>query len=132
MTFELQVVIATTLILFVLLMFQGGLVPINHGLKWGLGSRDEARKPSALQSRTGRTIANHVEGMLLFVPLALVAEQMQLATALTAIGAGLYLGGRIGFTAFYLIGVPYMRSAAWAVSLLGILIFAIPVIGAAI
>lgn len=132
MTFELQIVVATTLILFLLLMFQGGLVPVNQGLKWGLGSRDEAREPTALQARTGRTIANHIEGMLLFVPLALVAEQMQLATTLTAIGAGLYLAGRVGFTAFYLIGVPYLRSAAWGVSLLGIMLFAIPVIGAAI
>ena len=132
MTLELQAVIVTTLILFMLLMFQGGLVPVNQGLKWGLGSRDEARKPTELQARTSRTIANHIEGMLLFVPLVMVAELMQLATSMTAIGAGLYLAGRAAFAAFYLLGVPYLRSAAWGVSLIGIMIFAVPVIAAAI
>lgn len=132
MTLELQTVIATTLILFLLLMFQGGLVPVNQGLKWGLGSRDETRKSTALQARTGRTIANHIEGMLLFVPLAMVAELMQLATSLTAIGAGLYLSGRIAFAALYIIGVPYLRSAAWGISLLGLIVFAVPVVAATV
>jgi len=131
MSFELQTVIATALILFLLLMFQGGLVPISQGLKWGLGSRDEARKPTPLQARTSRTIANHIEGMMLFIPLVLVAELLQLSTSLTTIGAGLYLAGRGAFVAFYLAGVPYLRSAAWGISLIGIMIFAVPVITAA-
>ncbi|MEO1553763.1 MAG: MAPEG family protein [Pseudomonadota bacterium] len=126
MAFELQAVVLTTLILFILLMLQGTLVPLNQGLAWGLGSRDAAQDKSAFQARTARTIANHVEGMLLFVPLALIVERLQLSSTVTDWGAGLYLGGRIAFAPLYLLGAPYLRSAAWGISVLGIVLLALP------
>ncbi|MEO1187646.1 MAG: MAPEG family protein [Pseudomonadota bacterium] len=130
MPFELQVVVLTTLILFILLMLQGTLVPLNQGFAWGLGSRDAPRDKTAFQERSARTIANHIEGMLLFVPLALIVERLQLSSALTIWGAGLYLGGRVAFASFYLLGLPYLRSAAWGVAVLGIILLAVPVFNA--
>lgn len=121
MAFELQMVAAATLILFVLLMGQGALVPINQGLGWGLGSRDEAKERTGLQARFSRTIANHIEGMSLFVPLALVVVLADLSSTLTVWGAGIYLLGRVAFAPLYLLGVPYLRSLAWGVSITGVL-----------
>ncbi|MEL6724837.1 MAG: hypothetical protein AAFP81_10895 [Pseudomonadota bacterium] len=40
MAIELQIVAATTLILFLVIGVQGTLVPLNQGFGWGLGSRD--------------------------------------------------------------------------------------------
>ena len=60
MGFELQAVVWTTVILTALIGFQGGLVPVNQGFVWGLGNRDEAREKTALQTRTARTVANHI------------------------------------------------------------------------
>lgn len=121
MAFELQMVAAATFILFVLLMGQGALVPINQGLGWGLGSRDEAKERTGLQARYSRTIANHIEGMSLFVPLALVVVLADLSSTLTVWGAGIYLVGRLAFAPLYLLGVPYLRSLAWGVSITGVL-----------
>ncbi len=132
MTFELQAVLWTTMLLFLLLMFQGGLVPAVQGLGWGLGSRDEPRDKSAMQGRAARTIANHIESMLLFVPLILVAHLIGLSTALTIWGAGLYLIGRAAFAMLYLFGVPVLRSGAWAVSVLGIMLVGFEVVRAAL
>lgn len=132
MTFELQMVVWTTVILLALLLYQGALVPINQGFGWGLGNRDEKQDVPALQSRTGRTVANHIEGMLLFVPLILVAHLADISSELTVWGAGIYLAGRLGFTLFYLVGVPVARSAAWGVSLIGVLMIAYEVIMAAL
>lgn len=132
MTFELQAVVYTNLILFGLLMFQGSLVPVNQGLVWGLGSRDQARDRTDLQARTARTVANHIEGMLLFIPLALIVEMTQLSSSLTVWGAGLYVAGRVAFAPLYLFGVAYLRSAAWAVAILGVMLTAFPVIMAAV
>lgn len=130
MAFELQAVVLTTLILFILLMVQGTLVPLNQGFAWGLGSRDAPLNKTAFQGRTARTIANHIEGMLLFVPLALIVERLQLSSTLTVWGAGLYLGGRVAFAPLYLLGAPYLRSAAWGVAVLGIILLAVPVFAA--
>ena len=133
MGFELQAVVWTTVILVALIGFQGALVPVNQGLGWGLGSRDEAREKTALQARTARTVANHIEGMLVFVPLALVVTISDISsTTLTIWGAGLYLLGRVLFAPLYLLGVPYLRSLVWGVSLIGILMIGYETVRAAI
>lgn len=132
MPFELQIVVWTTVILFVLILIQGSLVPLNQGFGWGLGSRDAAQDTTVLQGRSTRTISNHVQGMLIFVPLALVAVLADLSSGLTVLGAGLYLAGRIAYAPLYLLGVPYLRSLAWAVSLTGILLIGYEVISAAL
>ena len=130
MGFELQMVLGTVLILFALLMFQGTLVPLNQGFGWGLGSRDAKQEYTDLQGRTSRTVANHVEGMLLFIPLVAIVELAGLSSALTALGAGIYLIGRVAFAPLYLMGVPYLRSLAWGVAVLGIMLVGFEVIRA--
>ena len=120
MSFELQTAVWTTVILFVLLMFQGGLVPVVQGLKWGLGSRDGGPEKSALQERVARTAANHIESMLLFLPLIMVAHLADVSSTLTVWGAGLYLAGRIAYVPLYLLGVPILRSASWTMAITGI------------
>ncbi len=131
MGFELQMVLGTVLILFALLMFQGTLVPLNQGFGWGLGSRDSKQEYTAMQGRTTRTIANHIEGMLLFIPLVAIVELADLSSSLTALGAGIYLAGRIAFAPIYLMGVPYLRSLAWGVAVLGIMLVGFEVVVAA-
>ncbi len=125
MSFELQSVVYVVMLLFALLVFQGGLVPLTHGFKWGLGSRDEPQLPSAMQGRAARTIANQLEGMAIYVPLLLVAHLAGVSTQLTVLGAGLFLGGRVAFALCYLLGVPVLRSLSWGVSVIGIVLILI-------
>ena len=122
MSFELQAVFGSAIILLVLLGTQGTLVPLNQGFGWGLGSRDGEPEYTALQGRTRRTVANHIEGMLLFVPLIMIVELADLSSQLTIIGAGLYLAARVLFVPLYMLGVAYLRSLVWGVGLLGILL----------
>ncbi len=121
MSIELQAVLGTSLILFLLLLMQGTLVPLNQGFGWGLGSRDAKQDLTDMQGRASRTIANHIEGMMLFVPLVLVIELAELSSGLTAIGAGIYLAGRAAFAPIYLMGIAYLRSLAWGISVIGLL-----------
>jgi len=119
MSFELEMVVGSVLILFGLLMFQGTLVPLNQGFGWGLGSRDGDPDYTDMQGRTRRTVANHIEGMLLFIPLVMIVEMAALSTQLTQIGAAIYLAGRLGFVPLYLFGVSYLRSLFWGIAILG-------------
>lgn len=128
MSFELQSVVYTALILMAVLMFQGGLVPRLQGFKWGLSSRDEPKEYSALQHRVSRTVANHLEGMAIYVPLILVAHLADVSTSLTTLGATLFVVGRALFAGFYIFGVPVARSGAWAISIAGIVLILIEVI----
>lgn len=130
MSFEMEMVVGSVLILFGLLMFQGTLVPLNQGLGWGLGSRDGDPDYTDMQGRTRRTVANHMEGMLLFIPLVLIVEMAALSSQLTQIGAATYLAGRLGFVPFYLLGVPYLRSLFWGIAILGTLLVGYEVMAA--
>lgn len=120
MAFELQMLLASVAILMILLIVQGGLVPATHGFKWGLGPRDEPRAPSVLQGRMNRIVANHMESMALFTPLALIACLLEISTPETRLGAALYIGARAAFAVIYFAGVPVLRSVAWGVSVLGL------------
>jgi len=128
MSIELQSLLGVTGILLVLLMAQGALVPAVHGFKWGLGPRDEPREPSVLQGRMSRIVANHLEGMAMFVPLIVIAQLIGLSTPLTQWGAGLTLAGRAAFALVYFLGVPVLRSAVWGIGLAGTLMVGVALV----
>ena len=127
MSVELQSTFVVGATLLVLLSMQGGLIPVTHGLKWGLGPRDEPRAPTALQGRFSRIIANHIEGMAMFIPLVMIIEFAGLSTGLTAAGAVTFAAARIAFALVYTLGIPVVRTLVWGVGMAGILMMAYPV-----
>lgn len=128
MTTELAALLANAGILLVLLFIQGGLVPVTHGFKWGLGPRDQPRDPSILQGRLHRIVANHIEGMAMFAPLILIAHLAGISTALTATGAIIFVVGRTAFAAIYMAGVPVLRSLVWGGAMVGLFMVAFDVV----
>jgi uncharacterized MAPEG superfamily protein len=122
MTIEIWAIATLAIMLLVLTAVQGVLVPLTHGLKWGLGSRDTAVESSALQLRFARTVANHMETMAIFVPLMLLAILRDVQNDGTELAAWLVIGGRLAFIPFYLGGVFALRSIAYGTSLTGIII----------
>lgn len=125
MTIELQSLLGAVFILFALLTVQGTLVPLTHGVRWGLGPRDETRTPSVLQGRMNRIVANHLEGVAMFAPLVLVAHLAGVSTPLTQLGAELFVVSRALFVVAYAFGIPVLRSLIWGVSVAGLLMIAV-------
>lgn len=95
-----------------------------------VGARDDL--PSAgltpFHGRTKRAQANMTEGMILFTPLVLITVQMNAVSDLTALGAALFFYGRLAFAPLYYFGVPWLRTLAWFVSVVGILILFVELI----
>lgn len=131
MTLELQAIAWTAVILFFSAGAQGLLTPLNQGLVWGLGARDEPRDLSALQRRMGRAVANHMEWMLVFVALVLVAHLAGISTPLTQAGAVLFAISRLLYVPVYAAGVPYLRTVVWFAGIVGLMLIAVEVLGAA-
>ncbi|SIO12225.1 Uncharacterized conserved protein, MAPEG superfamily [Parasphingorhabdus marina DSM 22363] len=123
MTFELAVAGWLTIIYIALVMLQGGLVPGRQGFAWGLGSRDELPEKSIFQRRVDRTVANHGQAMLMFVPLLVLGELAGISNDMTRFAAGLFLTGRLFFAPLYLAGVAYWRSAAFGLTLIAMVMF---------
>jgi len=80
--------------------------------------------------RAQRTVNNHIEGMLLFVPLAIVAELSNIDSNLALKGAGLYIIARVIYPLTYWTGLPVVRSLVWFASLGGTIMLFIAIVTA--
>jgi uncharacterized MAPEG superfamily protein len=81
--------------------------------------RDEERAPKGLAcGRASRALANYVENLVPFiaVDLALIATQHT-----GGLGATIWILGRVIYLPIYLMGVVYVRTAAWGISIVGLL-----------
>ena len=93
----------------------------QYGAKWNMGARDgELPPPQPIVGRLNRAQANFYETFPLYAAAALIVTYAHLNTRWTAIGALVWLGARAFYLPLYALGVPYLRSAAWVVSLVGI------------
>ena len=103
----------------------------QYGTKWNVGARDEdLPPPSPIVGRLARAQANFFETF----PIA-AAALLVLVTGLhdrwTAIGAWLWLGARIAYLPLYALGVPVVRTIAFLIGVVGILLVLRPALAAA-
>jgi uncharacterized MAPEG superfamily protein len=93
----------------------------QYGSKWNMGARDEdLPPPQPVVGRLMRAQANFFETFPIFIAAVILA--MSVGTdSQTALGAWLWLGGRVAYLPLYALGVPYLRTLAWGVSLVGII-----------
>jgi len=95
----------------------------QYGTKWNVGARDEALpEPAPIVGRLARAQANFFETFPLYAAAALTVSLAHLTSRWTAIGALLWLAARIIYLPLYAAGVPYVRTAVWAASLVGIVL----------
>lgn len=122
MSQEMLYLFGSVLILLGLIVVQAASGLVVNGIGYALGPRDEPAKTDALSGRAQRSVANHVEGLLLFGFAILIVETSGLNSGLTTLGAALYFWARLAYAPVYLLGIPVLRTLIWAVSLAGILI----------
>ncbi|MET0544853.1 MAG: MAPEG family protein [Caulobacterales bacterium] len=120
---ELTVLLLACILAFVHLFAAAGAITKERGTKWNAGPRDDVMPPpGALAGRLDRAFRNFLETFPIFAVAVLVATIANRTNGQTALGAQLYLGARILYLPIYAAGVPYARSLAWGVALLGIIL----------
>jgi uncharacterized MAPEG superfamily protein len=131
MTIELDV-LAWGCLLALLHIFAAVRVKTRqYGSKWNVGARDEELPaPQPIVGRLARAQVNFYETFPLYAAAALIVSLAHLNTRWTAIGALLWIGARLVYLPLYAAGVPYLRTAAWAVSLVGIVMVLRPALAA--
>lgn len=122
MELELTLLVWSVLLLLVHIGLQSILLTRDTGREYNAGPRDEERPLGPLAGRAERALRNFLETWPAFIALALVVAITGRSDALTQWGAGLYLAFRVVYIPLYLLGIPYIRSMAWGVSLLGLLL----------
>ena len=78
-----------------------------------VGPRDEARTAAPIVERARRASRNLQESLLIFLPLAVLAGNNGAA----AEAATIWLGIRLAYTLTYLLGLSYIRTVVWIISL---------------
>ena len=93
------------------------------GIPSYFGTRDDAPSPSVMHARSLRAHRNFLESLPVFLAFgfaAMVVSDADIALATT--GAMLFVIARALFLPLYLLGVPWLRSAAWSVGFVALLL----------
>ena len=118
-----------SLALFLVMVVVQALISVSeHGLVPLAGSRDDIKDHKVLTGRAKRANQNMIESLILFVPLVLVAAHLGKFNDMTALGAALFFWGRLAYAPIYWLGLSWVRTLAWAVSLLGIVLILLQVL----
>ncbi len=92
------------------------------GLPMLAGNREGMPALTGWAMRAQRAHLNLLESLVLFAIVVLVAHAAGRANATTALGAQLFFWGRVAFAIIYMAGIPWLRTAAWGLSVAGIVL----------
>ena len=85
------------------------------------GNREGLPELTGWAGRASRAHRNMLENLVLFAALVLVAQDTNSFNATTALGAQLFFWARLVYVPVYVVGLPWIRTGVWLVSLVGIL-----------
>jgi uncharacterized MAPEG superfamily protein len=118
---EILVLALGVALLFVHISLQAILATIELGRHWNASARDkriEVKGPVA--GRAERALKNYLETFPALVGLSLALVFLGKTGGLGETGAWVWLFARIVYIPLYLLGIPYIRSAIWTVSAIGL------------
>jgi len=90
------------------------------GLPAVAGNRENLPPIAGWADRAARAHRNMLESLVLFAALVLVAQVAGRANAMTARGAEIFFWARVIYVPVYLIGIPWVRTGVWGVSIVGL------------
>jgi uncharacterized MAPEG superfamily protein len=129
MTPDLRMLALSAVLTWVMLMLSAFLRTrwwTWRGLILAMGNRGEMPEPSAVAGRSDRAAKNMLENFVLFAALLLGARAANVAPQRLELAAELFFWSRLAYFPVYLAGIPYLRTALWAVGVvaLGMILWA--------
>ena len=103
-----------------LIAVQGAMMQV--GLPMLAGNRENMPEITGWAGRAARAHRNMIENLVLFVPLILIAVIARKTNNMTELGAQLFLWARLIYALVYLVGIPWLRTGIWGVSVIGMLL----------
>ena len=130
MTTELQVLAWSVILLLATVTFQATVTTTAVGIDYNVSNRDEGRQPAGVTApRAKRAIANYLETYPAFIALALALAVTGKSGGAGASGAILWIVARTLFFPIYVIGIPVVRTLAWAASIVGLVMMLVRLMG---
>ena len=122
MTPDLKILVWTVALTFVEVLVAVLFAQGQVGLGMLAGNRDGLEPLTGFAGRAQRAHWNMLESLPLFIALVLVAHIAGKANGTTLVGCELFFWGRLAHWLIYLIGIPWLRTVAWVVSVIGLIV----------
>jgi uncharacterized MAPEG superfamily protein len=128
MPIELHLLVWCVALAFAQMLVAVSGATLEVGLATLAGNREPQPNPTGWAGRARRAHINMLESLVLFAALVLVAVAAQRTNSVTAAGAQIFFWGRVAYAAIYLAGIPWLRTAAWGVSVVGLVMIFLQVV----
>ena len=124
MSADLKYLLLSTILCFVQVLIAAAGANQQVGLPTLAGNREDLPALTGWAGRARRAHLNMVENLVLFAALVLIAAAAGKANATTAMGAMIFFWSRLAYAVIYLIGIPWLRTLAWFVGVIGMAVIA--------
>ena len=117
---ELALLVWAVLLTFAQMLVAVMGATLQVGLPALAGNREGLASCTGWAGRAARAHHNMLENLVLFAALALVAVAVGRTNSTTLLGAQLFFWARLAYALVYLAGIPWLRTALWVVSVVGL------------
>jgi uncharacterized MAPEG superfamily protein len=128
MTPELSYLVWSAVLTFVLVLIAVSGATLEVGPAKLAANREDLPEMTGWAGRARRAHRNMLENLILFAILVLVAQAVGVRNSMTVLGAQLFFWGRVAHAVLYIAGIPWARTAAWGVSVIGLILILLQLI----
>jgi uncharacterized MAPEG superfamily protein len=122
MTPELTYLVWSSALTFLQVLIAVGAATLQVGLPTLAGNREGLPELTGWAGRAQRAHRNMLESLVLFAVFVLVAHVAGIHNGMTLLGAELFFWARVVHAIVYVMGIPWLRTAAWGVSVAGLVL----------
>lgn len=117
---ELNLLVWATVLTLVqaVIAVHGALMQV--GLPMLAGNREGMPEIKGWGGRAARAHRNMLENLVLFAILVIAAVLADKTNGTTLLGAQIFLYARVAYALVYIAGLPWIRTAVWGVSVVGL------------
>jgi uncharacterized MAPEG superfamily protein len=119
---ELHLLVWATALCAVQMVVAVAGATLQVGLPRLAGNREGLPDLTGWAGRAQRAHGNMLENLVLFAALVLAAHAAGVTNGVTVLGAQLFFWARLVYAIVYVIGIPWMRTGIWAVSVAGLVL----------
>ena len=119
---ELALVVWSVLLTFVQMLLAVSGATLQVGLPTLAGNREGLAPCTGWAGRAARAHHNMLESLVLFAALVLTAVVAGRTNSATLLGAQIFFWARLAYAVIYVAGIPWLRTAVWFVSVIGLAI----------
>ena len=122
MTPDLSWLLASVVLAFVQVLVAAAAANAQVGTPTLAGSREDMPPLTGWARRAQRAHANMMENLPLFIALVLVAHISNRVNGTSVLGEEIFFWARLLHGIVYIIGIPWVRTLLWVISVIGMLL----------